>query len=254
MKVRPVPDCPTGSTLEFLEVKGGGKRVCVKAGAPSYLRPLPQPGPNPQWPCNGDDPFHMTGDRNTAPKAKCFGSGGGQAATPAAPTPAAPTPAARPTPTPPTMNELRTKYLSKSAEYDAVIQQALTSNDSSLVVRIRQMNADVSTLLDQMIQALTFTKSDTPLLIKERDSLVEKLRRIQLDYNGLLVNTDSLETLRRIREQEGGSFKRDLYRYLLFFFIVCVGIVLMMLFVKKGSQSESTASSAATPRMTPPLM
>jgi hypothetical protein len=152
------------------------------------------------------------------------------------------------------MNELRTKYLAKSAEYDALTQQALASNDVTLIGRIRQMNTDVSKLLDQMLQSLTFAKADTPILIKERDGLVEKLRRIQQDYNGLLVNTDALETLRRIREQEGGSFKRDLYRYLMFFFIVCVGIILMILFVKKGSQSESTASSAATPRMTPPLM
>jgi hypothetical protein len=151
------------------------------------------------------------------------------------------------------MNELRTKYLAKSAEYDAAIQRAIATNDITMVAQIRQMNTDVSKLLDQMIQALTFAKNDTPILVKERDTLVQKLRRIQLDYNGLLVNTDKLETLRRIREQEGDSFKRDLYRYLLFFFIVCVGILLMILFVKKGSQRDSTASSAATPSTMPPL-
>lgn len=152
------------------------------------------------------------------------------------------------------MDDLRKTYLTKAAEYDAAIQQALATNDASSLARIRQLNTDVSTVLDQMLQQLTFAKKDTPLLVKERDQLVEKLRRIQMDYNGLRVNTDTLETLRRIREQEGGSYKQALYRYLLFFFIVCIGVLLMLLFVKSGSgQSESTASSAATPRMTPPL-
>lgn len=151
------------------------------------------------------------------------------------------------------MEDLRKKYLTTSAEYDAAVQQALATNDASGVARIRQLNTDVSKLLDQMIQQLTFAKKETPMLIQERDRLVERLRRIQMDYNGLRVNTDTLETLRRIREQESGSYTQQLYRYLLFFFIVCVGILFMLLFVKKGSQSESTASSAATPRMTPPL-
>ena len=151
------------------------------------------------------------------------------------------------------MEDLRSKYLAKSAEYDAAVQQALATNDASRIAAIRQLNTEVSRLLDQMIQQLTFAKRDTPILVKERDILVQKLRRIQLDYNGLLVNTDKLETLRRIREQEGGSFKRDLYRYLMFFFIVCVGILLMILFVKKGSQKESSATSAATPSTMPPL-
>lgn len=152
------------------------------------------------------------------------------------------------------MDQLRTQYQGKSASYDAAIQKALATNDASQIATIRQLNTDVSALLDKMIEQLTFAKKETPALVKERDALVEKLRRIQQDYNGLRANTDALETLRRIREGETSTFKRELYRYLALFFVVCVGVLLLILFVKGGSQKESTATSAATPRMTPPLM
>lgn len=150
------------------------------------------------------------------------------------------------------MDELRKRYATTSAEYDAVVQQALATRDASLIERIRKLNTDVSKILDEMIQKLTFAKEDTPMLVKERDILVNKLTRIQRDYNGLIVNTDTLETLRRIREQEGGEGRRQLYRYLAFFFIVCVGILLMLLFVK-GQKKESAATSAPMPSITPPL-
>lgn len=152
------------------------------------------------------------------------------------------------------MDELRKRYATLSAEYDAAVQQALATKDRRLVARIRKLNADVSKVLDEMIQKLTFAKKDTPLLVRERDILVEKLRRIQRDYNGLIVNTDTLETLRRIREQESGEGRRQLYRYLAFFFIVCVGVILMLLFARKGQSSESAATSAPTPSITPPLI
>lgn len=241
MKMQPVPGCPAGSTLESLNIKGGGKRVCVKADAPSYLRPLPQPGPNAPWPCNGEDPFTVA---SPGTQAKCYG-GSGSSGTQTSPQSQAP---------PAGMDTLRTQYLSKSTEYDAAIQQALASNDSTMLTRIRQMNTDVGSLLDKMIEQLTFAKKETPALVKERDGLVEKLRRIQQDYNGLRANTDTLETLRRIREGETSTFKRDLYRYLALFFILCVGVLLLILFVKGGSQKDSTATSATTPRMTPPLI
>lgn len=151
------------------------------------------------------------------------------------------------------MNDLRSKYLRKTAEYDAAVRQAFATKDVSQLPRIRQLNTEVTRLLDKMIEQMTFAKQETPVLVKERDILVKKLHRIQMDYNGLLVNTDTLETLRRIREQEGSAYQRDLYRYLVFFFVVCVGVLLMILFVKKG-QADTTASSAAMPSMSPPLM
>ena len=249
VKQLPTPSCPAGSTFHALTLyepptstrRPATKGVCIPNTVASYMRPPPEG--SRKWPCDGTDPAELIWSPGANPQIKCYSAPG---------TGAASQQAGRSTLG--TMDELRTKYMSKTAEYDAAVQQALATNDSSMVARIRQMNTDVAALLDKMIQALTFTKSDTPLLIKERDGLVEKLRRIQVDYNGLLVNTDTLETLRRIREQEGGTAKRDLYRYLALFFVLCVGVILMVFFVKRGGQNASSATSAAAPSMTPPLM
>lgn len=148
---------------------------------------------------------------------------------------------------------LDTDYKQQLAAYEAAIEQTIRANDASRLPQLRQMSEGIQKTLNKMIEGLTFLKKDTPNIQKERDFLVERLRQIQLDYNGLLVNTDTLETLRRIREQEGGDMKRDLYRYLLFFFVVCMGVVLLLLFTT-GQKKESTATSAPTPSMTPPLM
>ena len=151
------------------------------------------------------------------------------------------------------MEELRTTYAAKMKEYDDTIKDALESRDATKVEKIRQLNLEIGKLLEKMIEQMTFLKQDTPLLKRERDILVEKLRRIQMDYNGLLVNTDELETLRRIREQEGGLAKRDLYRYLAFFFIVAIGIVLLLVFVRGQSRMKSTETSTSVPSTMPPF-
>jgi hypothetical protein len=145
---------------------------------------------------------------------------------------------------------LRTQYINKVAEYDSIVNSAVASNDTTKIARIRQLNQEISAILDQMLQKIAETKQSTPVLVSERDELVKKLRRIQFDYNGLLVNTDALETLRRIREQESGSNSKALTRYLFFFFVICLLVMLAMLFFKKGSYSSIT-TSAPTPNMTP---
>ncbi len=151
------------------------------------------------------------------------------------------------------MEELRTTYAAKMKEYDDTIKDALESRDATKVEKIRQLNLEIGKLLEKMIEQMTFLKQDTPLLKRERDILVEKLRRIQMDYNGLLVNTDELETLRRIRMQETDLTKRDLYRYLAFFFIVAIGIVLLLLFVRGQSRMKSTETSTSVPSTMPPF-
>jgi hypothetical protein len=151
------------------------------------------------------------------------------------------------------MEELRTTYAAKMKEYDDTIKDALDTRDASNVEKIRKLNMEIGKLLEKMIEQMTFLKQDTPLLKRERDILVEKLRRIQMDYNGLLVNTDELETLRRIRMQETDLTKRDLYRYLAFFFIVAIGIVLLLVFVRGQSRMKSTETSTSVPSTMPPF-
>jgi hypothetical protein len=146
------------------------------------------------------------------------------------------------------MDTLRAKYNTQMREYDRLIA---TGNVTSLP-RIRQLNASIGKLLDQMITQLTFLKKSTPSIRTERDKLVKQLDRIQREYNELAANRDELETLRRIRMEEGGEATKMLYRYLLAFFVACAGLILLLFFMSQ--RNEITAPIASTPPMTAALV
>jgi len=143
------------------------------------------------------------------------------------------------------MDELRAKYEKQLKDYDALVASSIQTNDVSQVSKLRQMNAAISKTLNSMIETLTFLKKDTPSIKKERDELLTRLTQIQLDYNGLKVNTDQLETLRRIRQQENSEANRELYMYLGFFFVVCLILLLFLMFMPQ--RKDTTAASASIP-------
>lgn len=150
------------------------------------------------------------------------------------------------------MDDLRKTYAAQMKEYDDLIATALANRDASMLPSIRDKATQIQATLNKMVETLTYLKKETPDLRTEREALLEKLRRVQRDYNVLVSNTDDLETLRRIRQEEGGEAKRQLYQYLLFFFVLAAGMVLYVLFMS-GQKKDSTPSSAATPAMSPPL-
>jgi uncharacterized coiled-coil DUF342 family protein len=100
-----------------------------------------------------------------------------------------------------TMDELKAKYARQLKEYEDSINGAISTQDVSKIDSLKQMNMSLSKTLNEMIEKLTFLKKETPQLVNDRDELIARLRQIQLDYNGLRVNTDALETLRRIRNK-----------------------------------------------------
>jgi hypothetical protein len=143
------------------------------------------------------------------------------------------------------MDELRAKYERQVKEYDDLVSRSLNTNDTTQLARIRSMNQAIAKTLNEMIEKSTFLKKDTPSLTKERDELVSRLRQIQMDYNGLLVNTDQLETLRRIRQQESGEANRELYLYIGFFLLVCLVLIIYLTFMTH--RNDSTAPMASMP-------
>jgi hypothetical protein len=148
------------------------------------------------------------------------------------------------------MEELNVKYERQSAEYDALVTSAVSSRDVSQIPKIKELNAGLAKTLNAMIEKMTFLKKDSPDLKVERDKLVQQLSRIQADYNGLMVNKDKLETLRRIRQQESKEGDRWLYWYLIAFLLLALVLILYLVFHGK---SEPTATIARTVPMTPAL-
>jgi hypothetical protein len=140
--------------------------------------------------------------------------------------------------TPKTLSELKTDYDAKSKEYTRLIDEAVASGSTQTMDKIRKLNVELASLLEQMISTFSPGRS----IESARDELVRRLRRIQMDYNGLLQTTDELETLRRIRAQEEGGFLRVFYWHLIALGVLFVGVLGVMLYMRRQTSTETTAS------------
>jgi cbb3-type cytochrome oxidase subunit 3 len=146
------------------------------------------------------------------------------------------------------MDVLQAKYTTQLAEYDALTAQAIQSDDVTAIPQIRAKNVQIAATLNEMITSLTFLKQNTTSTVKqERDALIQKLVQIQNDYNSLNKSKDTLETLRRIRQQVNYDAQSQLRLYLLFFLLFALCIVFYVMFM--AQKKDTTAASARTPPM-----
>jgi len=144
------------------------------------------------------------------------------------------------------MDVLQAKYTTQLAEYDALTAQAIQSDDVTAIPQIRAKNIQIAATLNEMITSLTFLKQNTTSTVKqERDALIQKLVQIQNDYNSLNKSKDTLETLRRIRQQVNYDAQSQLRLYLLFFLLFALCIVFYVMFI--AQKKDTTAASASTP-------
>jgi type I site-specific restriction endonuclease len=146
------------------------------------------------------------------------------------------------------MEELKAKYAIQLAEYDQLTAQAIQSDDVTQIPKLREMNTKIAATLNDMIEKLTFMKQNTTSTVKqERDALIQKLAQIQKDYNSLNESKDTLETLRRIRQQANYDADYQLRTYLFFFLLLALCIVFYVMFMSQ--KKDTTAASARTPPM-----
>ena len=145
------------------------------------------------------------------------------------------------------------------AQYQGLAQQYQSLADEALrdptklqtnTEKMKSINTQMARLLDGAISDMTSggARGD---LASQRDALVEKLRRIQREYNGLLVNTDKVQTLRRIRGFQEEDWKGKLKLYIIFFSILAGIMFLVILF--KRQKADSTNIAPMSPTSMPPL-
>lgn len=148
------------------------------------------------------------------------------------------------------MNALRTAHQNQLNEYETLIKTAITNRDSSKLQDIRAMNNALTARLNTMIQQLVTMKNNYSAE-DELEALLADLRQIQRDYNGLIKETDTLETLRRIRQQEDVSIKRELYWYLIVFVFVAILFLGYLLFYGKRAATAPIANTVpSSPNLT----
>ena len=117
------------------------------------------------------------------------------------------------------MDDLETKFQQQKTVYDNLVSNALDANDASpgTIDAIAKAKAAMNDTLSDMLQLAEQTGRGA-----SQDELIKRIMEIQRDYNGLLVATDKLETLRRIHQQQDLEANGNLRIYGLGFLSACV--------------------------------
>lgn len=230
--------------------KTESKKVCMPSTALTYIREVPSDPVNDPWPCNAGDPLSVDWTGPAVPTTlKCYrmsgSSSGSSSSGSATGTSSSSTETAAPLP----FTTLDSTYKRQVSEYEAAMQASITANDASKLPELRTKAEAIQATLNQMIESITFMRRDTPDIQSERTTLLEKLRRIQQDYSAMVTNTDDMETLRRIRQQEGGDARRQLLIYLIAFIFVSTMLLIYMVYT--GRKKDTSATTDAMPTMRP---
>jgi hypothetical protein len=148
------------------------------------------------------------------------------------------------------MDALRTAHSNQLNQYKTLIETAVKNRDSSKLPEIIETNVALSNRLDTMLTLLATLKANSSAE-DELQTLLIELRKIQRDYNGLIKETDTLETLRRIRQQEDVSIKRELYWYLIVFVFVAILLIAYLIFYGKRAATAPIANTVpSSPNLT----
>jgi hypothetical protein len=136
-------------------------------------------------------------------------------------------------------------YEQEVARYNALVDDTLAHPEKldANLVEIRAVNQRLARILDEMLADAHNTRGTSATV---RDELIEKLHRIQRDYNGLLQNTDKLETLRRIRKGETENWWGSLSIYILAFLVVALVAIVLVMFTRQKVATIPTAPMMAT--------
>lgn len=150
------------------------------------------------------------------------------------------------------LDTLTTQYSSLKSQYATLAEEVLAdpSKMSQRLPQLQSLNQQIASVLDQMLRAMQYARQ-SPNSDAYRDELVATLGRIQTDYNGLKTNTDTLETLRRIRGAQDESWRGPLFVYLMAF--LAAAILLVLVIVLRRQKSESATAPATSPSAIPPL-
>jgi hypothetical protein len=148
------------------------------------------------------------------------------------------------------MDALRAAHEKQLADYQTMIDEAIENRDATKLPDIRATNQALYDRLEVMIGQLTLMKNNYSAE-NELQKLLALLRKIQQDYTNLVKDTDTLETLRRIRQQEDVSAKRELYWYLIAFVFIAILLIAYLVFYGKSAATAAIASTVpSSPNLT----
>lgn len=133
-------------------------------------------------------------------------------------------------------------------EYSQLVTTTLEnpSQVNTNIEQIKAKNVQIAAMLDEMIRQSSMSGTTDPSVENARADLIQKLNRIQTDYNGLIQNTDKLETLRRIRSFKQDSSQSELQVYLFAFLFLGLIVIVVLMFKRQNVDTAATIPSNPT--------
>ena len=109
---------------------------------------------------------------------------------------ASPPPTTTPDPTATgNMADLETEYQNRKKLYDSLVASAIANDDQSKIDAIAAAQVAMSDSLNKMMAVSAQSGTES-----QQQELTRRIMQIQRDYNGLLVGTDKLQTLRLLQQ------------------------------------------------------
>ena len=151
------------------------------------------------------------------------------------------------------MDQLSRQYEERITRYNKLIADSIqvpSTFQTNLPV-IKQLNAEIATLLDKMVAQLAMVKKNDTNFIAQRDELYKNLKRIYKESNALAQEKDTLETLRRIREFNETEATVSVNMYMIFFLILALIVLLALVFKGTGQKNDMTMTTPSSPAAMP---
>ena len=93
------------------------------------------------------------------------------------------------------MRDLEADYQKRKIIYDNLVASAIANDDQSKIDAIAEAKVAMSDSLNKMLEVSARSGTES-----QQQELIRRIMEIQRDYNGLLVGTDKLQTLRLLQQ------------------------------------------------------
>lgn len=120
------------------------------------------------------------------------------------------------------MEEIEQEFQTRKRIYENLVADAIARNDTSKIDAIAAAKQAMGESLSKMLELSARSGTDS-----QQQELIRRIMEIQRDYNGLLVSTDKLETLRRIHQQMDATQGTGLKLFGVLFVVAALSLILM---------------------------
>jgi hypothetical protein len=120
------------------------------------------------------------------------------------------------------MEEIEQEFQIRKRIYENLVADAIARNDSSKIDAIAAAKQAMGESLSKMLELSSRSGTES-----QQQELIRRIMEIQRDYNGLLVSTDKLETLRRIEQQMDATQGTGLKLFGVLFAVAALSLILM---------------------------